>query len=94
MARESTRAREARILREAFEATYGDLNSDQLKNAVIQNLREIEDFQEQKSASNSSFNELIKDKKKAIQYCRERLDFISGEAMVQAADELLEEDGE
>ena len=90
--RESARQRDARILREAFENTYGDLNADQLKNAVLENLRQIEDYQEQKKASNSVFNEQIKDKKDAIQYCRERVDFLSGEAMVAAADELLAED--
>ncbi|MDD3412594.1 MAG: hypothetical protein PHY47_01205 [Lachnospiraceae bacterium] len=90
--RESARERNARILREAFEATYGDLNAEQLKNAILENLRAIEDFEEQKKAASATFREQIKDKKDAIQYCRERIDFISGEAMVRAADELLEED--
>jgi hypothetical protein len=90
--RESARERNARILRDAFENEFGDLSQDQLKNVVLLKLTEIEDLQDQKKASNDSFKDQIKDKKDAIQYCRERVDFLVGETMVAAANDLLEDE--
>ena len=90
--RESARERNARILREAFENEFGDLTQDQLKNVVLLKLTEIEDLQEQKKAANDTFKDQIKDRKDAIQYCRERVDFLGTEVMRERANELLGED--
>lgn len=79
MARESTAERRARMLRETFEGQYGDHTVPELKNTILVILNEKEDLEEQKKAHNDSFKELIKEKKDALQYCRERIVFLNEE---------------
>lgn len=79
MARETVAERNARILRETFEGQYGEYTVPELKNAILLLLNEKEDLEEQKKAHNDSFKELIKEKKDALRYCRERIVFVQEE---------------
>ena len=80
MARESTRERKARELRERHEGMFGDLNIDQLKDAIVRSVKMIEDFKESKKAAAKSWNDQIKEKTEEIQYCSERIDYLNAES--------------
>ena len=75
--KESAAQRRAREMREAHEGTYGALDVESLKNSIVRILNEIEDHEEEKKALGQSWSAVIKNKKEAIQYCRERLDVLN-----------------
>lgn len=95
MARESTAQRRARELRETFEGQYGDYTVPELKNTILLLLNEKEDLEEQKKAHNDSFKELIKEKKDALRYCRERIVYVQEEerrdGLEAEADRILDQ---
>lgn len=88
------RERRATYLRDTFEGQYGELTDEELKTELLQVLRVKKDLEEQKKASADGFNEQIKDKKDAIDYITERIDYVMTDGarleLENQADELLE----
>lgn len=81
---ERSRERRAAALRETYEPQYEDLTQAQLKDEVMRLLTQKQDFEESKKAQNASYNDLIKEKKDAIEFCRERVDYLQHEEAVAA----------
>lgn len=82
MATESATRRNARIIRETHEGTFGDMSVAQLKDAIVQQVVQIQDFKESKKAENKAWSDQIKEKQDGIQYCTERIDYVNHEAAV------------
>ena len=81
---ERRRERRAEQLRDEYEPQYEDFSQAQLKDEVLRLLTQQQDLEEQKKAHADSHNELIKEKKNAIEYCRERIDYLQHEEAVTA----------
>lgn len=81
---EHRREKHAAKLRELYEPVYEDFEEPQLKDEILRLLTQQKDLEEQKKAQNDSYNDLIKEKKEAIEFCRERVDFLRHEEGVAA----------
>lgn len=79
---ERRRERRAEQLRDEHEPQYGELTIEELKNEILRLLTQQQDLEEQKKAQADSYNALIKEKKGALEYCRERIDFIQHQEAV------------
>ena len=82
------RERRAEQLRETYEPQYEDLSQVQLKDEIVRLLTQQKDLEEQKKAHADAHSSLIKEKKDAIEYCRERIDYLQHEEAVAAQLEL------
>ena len=82
---EKRREKRAAMLRDAYEPVYEDFSQDQLKDEILRLLTQQKDLEEQKKIQNDSYNDLITEKKDAIEFCRERIDYLQHEEGVAAA---------
>ena len=81
---ERRRERRAEQLRDEYSPQYEDFSIAQLKDEVLRLLTQQKDSEEQKKAQSDAYNSVIKEKKDAIEYCRERIDYLQHEEAVAA----------
>jgi hypothetical protein len=81
---ERRRERRAEQLRDTYEPVYEDFSEVQLKDEILRLLTQKQDLEEEKKAHADAHNALIKEKKEAIEFCRERIDYLRHEEAVAA----------